>query len=211
MNAELQRRVRAALERSHRLGMIGGDLDDQLAHCASFVRVLGEFVPLDEPRLAADLGTGGGVPGVYMAAATPSWIWRLIEIRTGRADELERQVARLGLDTEVDVRPAQLVGQDPDHRARYDVVTAREFGPPPLVAECAAGLVRDGGIVVVSEPPDTAQGDRWPPAGLAAWGFGPVERRLEGSSHFAVLRKTGTTPNEVPRTPPRADRGWAHP
>jgi len=42
MTPELQDRLLTALERPHRLGMIGGELWDQLAHCASFSRVLGQ-------------------------------------------------------------------------------------------------------------------------------------------------------------------------
>ena len=43
MNPDLQRDLLAALERPHRLGTIGGDLVEQLAHCASFSAVLGQF------------------------------------------------------------------------------------------------------------------------------------------------------------------------
>jgi 16S rRNA (guanine527-N7)-methyltransferase len=54
---------------------------------------------------------------------------------------------------------------------------ARSFGPPAVTAECAAGFLPVGGLLVVSEPPaDDEPEGRWPPAGLAELGFGPAAR-----------------------------------
>lgn len=208
MNDPLQGGVRAALERPHRLGMIGGDLDEQIAHCAGFLLIVDQVAPSATGR-AADLGSGGGIPGVYLAAARPGWSWRLIEIRTGRATELERMTLRLGLSAAVETRAAQDVAHDRDHREGYDLVTARSFGPPALVAECAAGLLTVGGTLVVSEPPSAAAPDeRWPVEELAGLGFGPAELRTTEVGRFVVVPKTGATPAAVPRRPARADRGW---
>ncbi|KAG1649058.1 Sporulation initiation inhibitor protein Soj [Nymphon striatum] len=70
MTPELKSILLEALERPHRLGMIGGDLEEQLAHCASFSSVLAQVVhgvetlrSVDGLR-GVDLGTGGGLPGV---------------------------------------------------------------------------------------------------------------------------------------------------
>lgn len=209
MTDSLQSRVRTALERSHRLGMIGGDLDEQLAHCASFFRAIEQVAEVGGTDVVAvDLGTGGGVPGVYLATATPDWQWRLVEMRTGRATELERQVMRSGLSAGVDTRPAQVVGHDRALREQVSVVTARAFGPPALVAECAAGLLAIGGSAVVSEPPDQSTEARWPSDALRAWGFDPVEVLEIDGHRFARLRKVAPAPDDVPRLPPRGDRGW---
>lgn len=208
MSDSLQGRVRPALERPHRLGMIGGDLDDQLAHCAGFLAVIDAVAPAESGR-GADLGSGGGVPGIYLAAARPGWSWRFIEIRTGRAAELERMSLQLRLSATVDTRPAQDVGHDPDHRERYDLVTARSFGPPALAAECGAGLLALGGRLVVSEPPsESADRERWPADELGQLGFGPAEMRGDHAGRFAVLTKVDGAPPAVPRRPPRGERGW---
>ena len=73
------------------------------------------------------------------------------------------------------------------HRA--DVVTARSCGPPAVVAECGAPLLRVGGRLLVSEPPQVT--DRWPVEGLAALGLSaPESRALDGYGFVGVTQST---------------------
>lgn len=209
---ELQRRLMVALERPHRLGMIGGDLADHLAHAAGFASVLEEFV--DErrsttPLIAGDLGTGGGVPGVVLAALHPAWRWTLIDVRSSRAAEVDAVVRRLGLQDScrVEAKAAQEMGRDATWRESFDVLVARAFGAPPLLAECAAGLLRPGGVLVVSEPPNTAVEERWPVEGLTALGLGAAELCMSGGAQYAVIAKQAPTPDRFPRLPAR-ERPW---
>ena len=214
MDSELKRDLMAALERSHRLGTIGGNLEEQLAHCASFSSVLARVAP--EPfHRGLDLGTGGGLPGLALACLWPEPDWLLVDLRAARIDELDRVLLRLGLGSRVQAQAieAQRLGQDLTHREQYDVVVARSFGHPSLVAECAAGLLRNGGALIVSEPPeqDNASGEaveRWPASALERLGFAPPERHLVDGSRFVVLIKTHDVPEAIPRLPARASRGW---
>jgi len=210
MTPELERDLLAAFERPHRLGTIGGNLEDQLAHCASFSSVLAEIYPDDPPERGCDLGTGGGLPGVALAALWPTMRWTLVDMRTARADEVERVVLRLRLSerTEVIGQEAQYLGHDPDYRESFDVVVARAFGPASLTAECAAGLVRIDGMFIVSEPPVDASADRWDSEGLRSLGFSPLRYVEADSGRFAVFQKMEPAPGVVPRLPPRANRGW---
>jgi len=162
MKPELQRDLMAALERPHRLGTIGGDLEEQLAHCASFSSVLEQVRPPATHR-GIDLGTGGGLPGVALAALHPDMQWTLVDMRSARADEVERTILRLNLDDRVEVvaTEAQRLGQHDQHREQYDVAAARAFGPSSITAECAAGVVRVGGVFLVSEPPTRSDEERW--------------------------------------------------
>lgn len=222
MDEELQRRLMAALERPHRLGMIGGDLTDHVAHATGFSAVLAEL-DLDEglehtqavttPIQAGDLGTGGGIPGVVLAALWPTWDWTLIDVRSARVQEVVATVQRLGLGAscEVVAAAAQELGQDTSWRESFDVLVARAFGPPALLAECAAGLLRTGGSLIVSEPPEQAGPEaetRWPVAELAALGFAPAQPAQSQGSQFMVLHKAKGTIDRFPRLPPRGDRGW---
>ncbi len=214
MNPELRRDLLAALERPHRLGTIGGDLEEQLAHCASFSAILGELTDRGAVLEAGvDLGTGGGLPGVALAAEWTTMRWLLIDMRTARADEVERTILRLGLDDRVDVRgvEAQRVGHEAAHRERFDVAVARAFGPPSITAECASALVSVGGHLIVSEPPaddSTADRGRWDIAGLSALGFGSPEVIERDGTRFVVLGKTSPSPANIPRLPPRSNRSW---
>jgi len=220
MDEELQRRILAALERPHRLGMIGGDLADHVAHATYYAELFAPALGLSDSTSsvrAADLGTGGGIPGVVLAALRPDWHWTLIDVRSARADEVRAAVARLGLEDccEVLAEAAQELGRGAPLRATFDLAVARAFGPPSVLAECAAGLLRVGGALIVSEPPESheAEGDdgRWPPAPLEVLGFAEVEQAVVAETRFAVLRKVAETPERFPRTPPRNDRGWPKP
>ena len=212
MTPDLQRDLLAALERPHRLGTIGGNLEEQLAHCASFSSVLEEVLGDRTPRRGCDLGTGGGLPGVALAAAWPMMEWTLVDMRTARADEVERVVLHLGLHERTEVRglEAQYLGYEVEYRELFDVVVARAFGPSSLTAECAAGLVSLDGVFIVSEPPTAPEGDegRWSSESLAILGFSPASFVEANGARFAVFNKVAPTPGNVPRLPPRPNRGW---
>jgi 16S rRNA (guanine527-N7)-methyltransferase len=141
------------------------------------------------------------VPGLVLATALPDWEWALVEAGARRAAFLERAVRELDLADRVRVRHlrAEDLGRPPAERATADAVTARSFGPPAVTAECAAPLLRPGGVLVVSEPPD-AVGDRWPPAGPALLGLRVAERR-PGPPATAVLVQAAPCPSRFPRRP----------
>lgn len=215
MTPELRDRLAAILERPHRLGMIGGELDRQLDHCQAFLEVVNEVAASiavgGEPAQGLDLGTGGGIPGLVLAAARPDMAWALVDSRTSRATEVERCVAKLGMHDRVQVvaAPAQQLAHDHEWRAQFSLVVARSFGPPSFTAECASGFLRPGGSLIVSEPPGERSNERWSAEGLAACGFGPaswVERNQATFAH--MVRLDSSHPADLPRLPPRTDRGW---
>ena len=182
------------------LGWIGqGPLEDQLRHAGAFTQLLG-----GGPGVVFDLGSGGGLPALPCALAAPAWTWILVEGRLRRADHLVSACRRLGLADRVDVvhGRAEDVGRDPAYRTTADVVTARAFGPPPVVAECAAPLLRVGGRHLVSEPPD--HGNRWPEQGVAQVGLSSAVHRLAEGFAIAELAQVAVCPDRYPR---RAGRG----
>ena len=125
-----------------------------------------------------------------IALVTLAWI----------AKSLDR-VNDLGLDGRVAVVHARAedLGRG-ELREAVDLVVARSFGSPPIVAECAAPLLRLGGTLVVSEPPDGRPAGRWPAGPLADLGLGPVT--LVGEQPRVVcLVKERTTPSRFPRRP----------
>ncbi|MBL8777733.1 MAG: class I SAM-dependent methyltransferase [Acidimicrobiales bacterium] len=191
------------LERAHRLGFLGpGPVDPHVDHARAFARA----VPAP-PAQAADLGSGGGVPALVLAIEEwPDSLWWLIESRERRAAFLVEAVTALEASDRITVlhQRAEDVGNDPQHRAGCDLVTARSFGAPPVTAECAAGLLRVGGRLVVSEPP-VATSNRWPRAPLAQLGLEP-EATSEGPPRLQVLRLVTPCPTAFPRESGRAKR-----
>ncbi len=151
------------------------------------------------PGVVFDLGSGGGLPALPVALAAPGWQWVLVERQLRRVDHLVSACRRLGLEGRVEVLHARAeeVGRDPDRRGTADAVTARSFGPPGAVAECAAPLLRVGGRLLVSEPPDTEA--RWPVDGLAALGLTPAERREVDGLAFVEATQATPCPAKYPR------------
>jgi 16S rRNA (guanine527-N7)-methyltransferase len=154
---------------------------------------------LSATDVVIDLGSGGGLPGLVLATATSATLV-LVEGSARRAAWLKEAVGALGLSERVEVLPfrAEVVGRDPDRRGRATVVVARAFAPPAVTAECAAPLLRVGGHLVVSEPPDVDE-RRWPGEGLARVGLTWSASVAEDGGHFAVLRQQWACPVAYPR------------
>jgi len=155
------------------------------------------------PPLVADLGSGGGLPGLVVAERWPEARLVLVEAQGRRAAFLGQAIRSLGLGERVSVRQvrAEEFGRDPDARACFDLVLARSFGAPAAVAECAAPLLRVGGWLVVSEPPDqdeVAEAERWPAEPLGQLGLVPAERARE-EFEYRVLRQAEPCPDRFPR------------
>ncbi|MCA9849022.1 MAG: 16S rRNA (guanine(527)-N(7))-methyltransferase RsmG [Dehalococcoidia bacterium] len=116
----------------------------------ALLRVLRDagLLPAGERRRLADLGPGGGFPGIPMRIAEPSLELALIESNQKRAEFLEFAVRELGL-TDVTVHPlrAEDAGRAPELRAAFDVVVARALAAMPVLVEYALPLLRDGGIL----------------------------------------------------------------
>lgn len=181
------------LERARRLGVLGpGPVEDHITHAGRFVEALRE---LPEGSLVVDLGSGAGIPGLVVADTRPDLHLLLLDSLERRVALLIEGVAELGWEERVSVLlgRAEDVGRDPRWRGRADAVTARSFGPPATTAECAAPLLRVGGRLVVSEPPDGS--DRWPAEGVAVLGL-VAEAPGEG---VRVLRQSEPCPASFPR------------
>jgi 16S rRNA (guanine527-N7)-methyltransferase len=166
---------------------------DHIDHAERFVRAL-EGLPLGAKIL--DLGSGGGVPGLVIADRRPDLRVVLLDSMQRRVALLAEAIDQLGWADRVSavLSRAETFARQADRRAGFMAVTARSFGPPATVAECAAPLLALGGLLIVSEPPD--QPDRWPAAGLAEFGL-----RAESVSPpgLQVLRQQESCPDRFPR------------
>lgn len=154
----------AALSESQRLGMLGSrPIPDVITHSSAFVDALE-----DVHGHVVDLGSGGGVPGLVVAVARPDLQLTLVDRRTKRTDLLERLVSRLGLRGRVSVVASDVEDLVRSRGGEFDAVTARGFGPPGATVSVGAELIKPGGLVVVSEPPE---GDRWAEVDLRSMGL----------------------------------------
>lgn len=195
LSAEDRRALADVLADARSLGHIGpGPLEAQIDRSLALCRAVdppshGEII---------DLGSGGGLPGLVMAAAWTSTTWALLEGRGLRAAFLTEAVKRLGWSDRVTVLAdqAERVGRGP-RRHRSPLVVARGFGSPAVTAECAAPLLRTGGFLLVTDPPG-GDDSRWPPGAMAA--LGQVRSHaLSEPVALQVFRQERPTPDRFPR------------
>lgn len=180
--------VRSWLERSREVGFLGpGPVDDHVEHALGFAEVVGE-----PPPTAVDLGSGGGVPGLVLAAVWPDTHLVLLDSSVRRTAFLADAVAALAWAPRVQVVRvrAEQAGREDAYRGRFDVVVSRSFASPPVTAECAAPLLRVGGRLVVSEPPGGSD-ERWPADAVATLGLGVAVRATaeHGAGYVVVTQQ----------------------
>ena len=190
------------LEEARRLGFLGpGPVEVHLDHAVGYAAALeAEAGAGWQAARAADLGSGAGLPGLPLALHFPATRWTLVEASVRRAAFLRAALGELGLGGRVSVveERAEAVGRMPECRGAFDLVVARGFGRPAVVAECAAPLLRAGGRAVVSEPPG-GEPERWPAAGLAQLGMTPSVSVRAGGAAYQVLRQATPCPDRWPR------------
>jgi 16S rRNA (guanine527-N7)-methyltransferase len=171
--------LRDALASSQRHGLLGTrPIDEVIDHAGAFVTAVA-----DVTGTIADLGSGGGVPGLVIAAARPDLQVLLIDRKLSRTDHLRRLVTRLGWQERVTVLTADAADLVLDPPA--DAAVARGFGRPEVTVGAAVGLVRPGGLIVISEPPDRRR--EWNARLLAGFGVATV---ASPDPRVAMLRRS---------------------
>ncbi len=153
------RTVADVLRTAQRLGTLGNrPIDEVIAHAMQFVDALDSGA-----REVIDLGTGAGVPGLVIAEARPDLNLTLVDRRQTRMDALQMAVAGLGWTSRVQVLTAEVatLGEDAEHAQRYDAVVCRGFAQPEITATLARPFLKNGGSLIVSEPP-VFDPSRWP-------------------------------------------------
>jgi 16S rRNA (guanine527-N7)-methyltransferase len=153
-------------------------------------------------RTLVDVGSGGGSPGIPLAAmlcldAT------LLEATRPKAAFLRRVAAEIGLEAEVVHARSEEYARG-DGRDRFDLAVARALAPPPVAVELCMPLVRPGGRLIVwtgaVEAPPLEQA-----AGQLASRLVEIHR-VDGDRRLVVVEKLGETPERFPRRPGMAGK-----
>ena len=122
-------------------------------HLLDSLSILGEVSVAER---IADLGTGGGLPGLPIAICVSSAQITLIESRRRRCTFLLETIRHLGLDNctvlELDAQHLYASGR------RFDAVTARGFLTPRKLLVMAVPLLLPGGRVVFMGGPSLPAG-----------------------------------------------------
>ena len=141
------------------------------------------------PGPIVDVGSGGGTPGIPLAASLPEREVTLLEAQARKCAFLERWTAELPNLRVVHGRAEE---QEPE---RFGVAVAKALAHPPTAAEWCLPLVAEGGAAILWVGPTAEPG----PVSAVA---GKLNAELaESSPGFFVLRKLGPTPPGYPRRP----------
>jgi 16S rRNA (guanine527-N7)-methyltransferase len=136
-----------------------------------------------------DVGSGGGAPGIPIAAALPDREVVLLEANARKREFLE-SVAREF--SNVHVVRGRAEEQEVD---RYGVAVAKALAPPPAAAEWCLALVAPGGAAILLVGPTA---DTGAVARVAAQLGGGEPEQHPG---ILVIPKLGPTPPGFPRRP----------
>ena len=164
----------------------------------------GLLVPqVDHAPGLVDLGSGGGFPGLALAAMLPDVPVTLVESEGRKADWLRRASAPFPNVRVVADRSETLALAE---REEHPLVTARAVGALPVVMELAAPLLRDDGWLVAwrgRRDADEARAAEAAAGELGLQGTPDIDvTPIPGvSRHFSVWRKVADTPSKYPRRP----------
>ena len=163
-----------------------------------------------------DLGSGGGLPGIPLAAALPAGEALLVEPIGKKARFLATAVEATGLARRVRVAAtrAETLAADPDHRGRWPAVTVRAVAGLADLVELAFPLLVDGGCLVAWKRGDLTTELGTAGRAIDALGGGVLEvvdPSLPGRAEdrLVVVTRTGAVPAAYPRDPAvRRRRPW---
>ena len=146
-----------------------------------------------------DVGSGGGAPGIPLAAAFPARDVTLLEAQRRKAEFLERAA--------VDFPNVRVVWGRAEEQGTdsFGVAVAKALAPPVVAAEWCLPLVAPGGaaVVFVGAP----EGDLTRVAEILN-AAPPEDHPVPGSRsrRLLVFRKLGPTPAGFPRRPGMAKK-----
>ena len=188
-----------ALEESRARDFLGPvPFEQQIEHATGFAQSWAD-VSTDAPTTFLDLGSGGGLPGLVLLD-----LWGC---QATFLDSMEKRTAFLREVLTWDGAPsggrvetgrAEALARSARLNEKFDLVTARSFGPPAVAAECATRFLKVGGYFIVSEPPDDDSPSRWKPDAVGQLGLHVVERVRHGAA-YQILKKVRPTPDRFPR------------
>lgn len=155
-----------------------------------------------------DLGSGGGFPGLPLAAALPLRRVALVESTRKKARFLETAAAAMGVAPRVTVFAARAeeMAADRSHREAWPAVTARAVGSLAELVEVAFPLLAPGGCLIAWKRGNVVAEMEVARRAIGLLGRGRIEGRevaaagLDGH-RLIIVTKLGRTPVGYPRAP----------
>ncbi len=166
---------------------------------------------LREASRIADVGAGAGFPGLVCAVALPNAHVDLVESIARKCDFIARAIddAEIANARVVCERAETWALSEPPAGGRegHEAVTARAVGRLSTLAELASPLLVEGGVLVAWKGRRRPDEERELERAARRLSMEPVEILPVGPyagsrhRHLHVVRKTGATPEDLPRRP----------
>jgi 16S rRNA (guanine527-N7)-methyltransferase len=160
------------------------------------------------PNQLIDVGTGAGFPGLPIKILYPNLKLTLVESVGKKAMFCQHIVSVLGLEhVEVIQSRAEDLGQDPQHREKYDWAVARAVANLNVLSEYLIPLVKVGGIMLAQKGesgPAEAQSAEKTIELLGGKLKQLIPLNLPGVAddrYLVVVDKVAATPPKYPRKP----------
>jgi 16S rRNA (guanine527-N7)-methyltransferase len=160
-----------------------------------------------------DIGSGGGYPGLPLAAALPARRVELVDSVGKKVRFLEMVIAATGLGDRVTARTAraEALAREGAEREAWPAVAARAVAPLAELVELAFPLLVPGGILVAWKRGDLAAELDAAARAVEGSGGGSLELVDPGTPllpghRLVVATKRGRTPDHLPRDPARRRR-----
>ena len=163
-------------------------------------------------RTIADVGSGGGFPGVALAASLPRAQVDLIESVSRRCEFMRRALAESGIANARVVCSRSEEWGECQGRGAYEVVTSRAVGRLSTLAELASPLLREGGLLIAWKGRRNEEEELELARATSAVAMRPEEIRAVGPyagsrhRHLHTIRKSAPTPANLPRRPGMAKK-----
>ncbi len=153
-----------------------------------------------------DIGTGAGFPGVPVAIAAPQSTITLVDSTRKKINYIDKILTELSLtNAKTVVARAEEIGQQAQHRQKYDIALIRAVGTASACAEYTLPLLKQGGLAVIyrgswTQEETTALENAVKQLGGKVESIENFTTPLTNSiRHCLYLRKIGTTPANFPR------------
>jgi 16S rRNA (guanine527-N7)-methyltransferase len=161
---------------------------------------------LDREISVIDIGTGAGFPGIPVAVAIANSKVKLLDSTQKKIHFIEQILPELGLENVTTMTGrAEEVGQNPQHRGKYDVALIRAVSNASVCAEYALPLVKKGGFAIIYRGNWTNEETTALTSAVKQLG-GVVESiaqfttpLTQGIRHCIYLKKIASTPSQFPR------------
>jgi len=161
----------------------------------------------------ADMGSGGGIPGVILSILFPSSDFTLVETEGRKADFLEMVAEKLRLDN-LKVYNGRLETFGKEYREKYDFITSRALAAISICCEYAAPLLKTEGKLLLMKGPNYLNElheskNAFETLSMQQDSVSEYKFDYDGEEfrHYIVtIKKTGKTPDKFPRKPGMAKK-----